>query len=260
MGFRNLILERQEGGVCWLRINRPDALNALNSSLLEELSLSFTQLSQDAAVRVLVLTGVGKAFVAGADIREMESMEAVQGEAFGRLGSRVFRQLEQLPFPVVAAVNGFALGGGCELAMSCDIRIASTRAVFGQPEVGLGITAGFGGTQRLPRLVGLAMAAELLYTGRKVQADEAQRIGLVNRVVSPDDLERECAELARLIASQAPIAVRLTKQGIQRGLQADLDTAMSIENSLFGLCFSTQDQKEGMGAFLAKRQPNFTAE
>lgn len=260
METKSLLLEHHAHGVSWLRINRPDSLNALNSELLNELGCVLSRLAAETAIRVLLITGVGKAFVAGADICEMEGMSAIEGEAFGRLGAQVFRQIELLPFPVIAAVNGFALGGGCELALACDIRIASERAVFGQPEVGLGITAGFGGTQRLPRLVGRGIASELLFTGRSIKAEEALRIGLVNRVVGVDDLEASCEELAREIATKGPIAVRYTKRAIQRGMQADIDTANSMENSLFGLCFSSKDQREGMGAFLQKRKPDFLGE
>lgn len=258
MKLESLLLERSENGVYWLRINRPAVLNALNTQVLRELSHVLDELYSDANLRVLVVTGSGKAFVAGADIEEMSTMSPIEGEHFAHLGVSVFRRLEQLPVPVIAAVNGYALGGGCELALSCDIRIASEKAVFGQPEVGLGITPGFGGTQRLPRVVGYGIAMELLLSARNVRSDEALRIGLVNSVVPSEELESTCITLATKIVDRGPLAVRLAKQAVQRGMQVDVDTALSIENSLFGLCFSSADQKEGMAAFLEKRKANFT--
>jgi enoyl-CoA hydratase len=188
----------------------------------------------------------------------MSAMTAQEGKAFGRLGADVFRKIEMMPQPVIAAVNGFALGGGCELAMACDIRIASSKAKFGQPEVGLGITPGFSGTQRLPRLVGLGKAKELIYTAAVIPADEACRIGLVNRVVEPGALMDEALALAATIASKARLAVRYAKEAINRGIETDIETGIDMETSLFGLCFATHDQKEGMAAFLQKRKPDFT--
>ena len=209
----------------------------------------------DEEIRVLVITGAGeKAFVAGADIGEMSTLTKAEGEAFGKKGNDVFRRLETLPIPTIAAVNGFALGGGCELSMSCDIRICADTAVFGQPEAGLGITPGFGGTQRLARLVGPGMAKQLIYTAKNIKADEALRIGLVNAVYPAQELLPAAEKLAGTIAKNAPIAVRACKKAINDGLQVDMDRAVTIEEKLFGSCFETADQKEGMGAFLEKRK------
>ena len=241
-----------------VRINHPEALNALDTLVLRELGQAFDAFAAAAGIDVVVLTGEGRAFVAGADIAEMSAMTAAEGKAFGRLGADVFRKIELLPQPVIAAVNGFALGGGCELAMACDIRIASAKAKFGQPEVGLGITPGFSGTQRLPRLVGLGKAKELIYTAAVIPAEEALRIGLVNKVVAPEALMDEALALAATIASKARLAVRYAKEAINRGIETDIETGIAVEASLFGLCFATADQKEGMAAFLQKRKPDFT--
>lgn len=256
MVYTKLIVEKQKN-ICTVKINYPEALNALNSSILKELNTVFTEIEEDDSIDVVILTGEGRAFVAGADIPQMSALNAVEGKAFGELGAAVFRKIELLNKVVIAAVNGFALGGGCELAMSCDIRIASSKAKFGQPEVGLGITPGFSGTQRLPRLVGLGKAKELIYTADVIPADEAYRIGLVNKVVEPDVLMSECMVMAQKIASKAPLAVRYSKEAINRGIETDVDTGISIESDLFGLCFSTEDQKEGMQAFLNKRAAEF---
>lgn len=257
MDYQKLIVERQ-GRLGVVRINHPEALNALDTLVLRELGQAFDAFAADAGIDVVVLTGEGRAFVAGADIAEMSAMTAAEGKAFGRLGADVFRKIELLPQPVIAAVNGFALGGGCELAMACDIRIASAKAKFGQPEVGLGITPGFSGTQRLPRLVGLGKAKELIYTAAVIPADEALRIGLVNKVVAPEALMDEALALAATIASKARLAVRYAKEAINRGIETDIETGIAVEASLFGLCFATADQKEGMAAFLQKRKPDFT--
>lgn len=240
-------------GIRLLTINKPQSLNALDSEVLRELGSVVAETAADESIRVLIITGEGRAFVAGADISEMVNKDPMQGLAFGKFGAEVFRAIEQLPIPVIAAVNGFALGGGCELAMACDLRIASTKAKFGQPEVGLGIIPGFSGTQRLPRLVGPAKAKELVYTGEVIRADEALRIGLVNKVVEPKALMDEALALAEKIAAQAPVAVQLAKKAIDTGLQADIDTGIAIENDLFALCFSTRDQKVRMEAFLNKK-------
>ncbi len=207
--------------------------------------------------KVIVLTGAGKAFVAGADISEMSPLSAAEGYAFGKLGMDVFMQVERNSKPVIAAVNGFALGGGCELSLSCDIRLASTKAKFGQPEVGLGITPGFGGTQRLIRAVGPGMAKELIYTANIINAEEALRIGLVNHIYEPEELLDQAIKLAKTIASKAKLAVKYAKSAINNGIQADIETGMEIERTSFGLCFATEDQKEGMKAFLEKRNPEF---
>ena len=243
-----------EGMVGIITINRPKALNALNSQVLEELDATLDAVDQN-AVRCLILTGAGeKSFVAGADIGEMSTLTKAEGEAFGKKGNDVFRKLETFPIPVIAAVNGFALGGGCEISMSCDIRICSDNAVFGQPEVGLGITPGFGGTQRLARLVGPGMAKQMIYTARNIKADEAYRIGLVNAVYPQEELMAAAEKMAAGIAKNAPIAVRNCKKAINEGLDADMDEAIVIEEKLFGDCFESYDQKEGMAAFLEKRK------
>ncbi|MBQ7679776.1 MAG: enoyl-CoA hydratase/isomerase family protein [Butyrivibrio sp.] len=236
-----------------ITINRPEALNALNSAVLDELSAVIDGIDVN-AVRAVILTGAGeKSFVAGADIGEMSTLTKSEGEAFGKKGNDVFRKLETLPVPVIAAVNGFALGGGCEIAMSCDIRICSDNAMFGQPEVGLGITPGFGGTQRLARTVGVGMAKQLIYTAKNIKADEALRIGLVNAVYSQEELMGAAEKMAGQIAANAPIAVRACKKAINDGLQTDIDKALVIEEGLFGSCFETEDQKEGMANFLRKK-------
>ena len=242
----------EEGMIAVLTINRPKALNALNSKVLDELDKTLDSIDLN-KIRCLIVTGEGeKSFVAGADIGEMSSLTKEQGKAFGKKGNDVFRKLETFPIPVIAAINGFALGGGCEISMSCDIRICSDNAVFGQPEVGLGITPGFGGTQRLARIVGPGMAKQMIYTGRNIKADEAYRIGLVNAVYPQSELLNEAKKMAETIARQAPIAVRNAKKAINDGLQVDMDKAIEIEEELFGNCFETADQRAGMGNFLEK--------
>jgi enoyl-CoA hydratase len=242
----------EEDMIAVLTINRPKALNALNSQVLEELDKTLDAIDTN-KIRALIITGAGeKSFVAGADIGEMSSLTKKEGEAFGKKGNDVFRKLETFAIPVIAAVNGFALGGGCEISMSCDIRICSDNAIFGQPEVGLGITPGFGGTQRLARLVGPGMAKQMIYTARNIKADEALRIGLVNAVYPQIELLNEAKKLAQTIARQAPIAVRNCKKAINDGLQVDMDKAIEIEERLFGDCFETEDQRAGMGNFLEK--------
>lgn len=243
-----------EGAVAVLTINRPKALNALNSAVLDEINEAIDAIDLD-AVRALIITGAGeKSFVAGADIGEMSTLTKEQGEAFGKKGNDVFRKIETLPIPVIAAVNGFALGGGCELSMACDIRICSENAVFGQPEVGLGITPGFGGTQRLARTVGVGMAKQLIYTARNIKSAEALRIGLVNAVYPLEELMPAAKKMAGMIASNAPIAVRNCKKAINDGLQTDIDNALIIEEKLFGDCFETEDQKYGMAFFLDRNK------
>ena len=248
MEYKKLIIQ-DNGAVRVIKINNPEALNALNTAILKELDAAFTEVAEDNGILAVVLTGEGRAFVAGADISEMKSKNAIEGEIFGKLGASVFRKIELLPKPVIAAVNGFALGGGCELAMSCDIRLASAKAKFGQPEVGLGITPGFSGTQRMPRLIGMGKAKELIYTADIIDAAEAYRIGLVNHVYEPEALMEEAMKMAEKIASKAPIAVKNSKEAINRGIQTDMDSAVAIEAYLFGLCFASEDQKEGMTAF-----------
>ncbi len=248
------IVYEQKGSYAVITISREKALNALNSQVLDELNETLDAVNLE-EVRCLILTGAGaKSFVAGADIGEMSTLTKAEGEAFGKKGNDVFRKLETFPIPVIAAVNGFALGGGCEISMSCDIRICSDNAVFGQPEVGLGITPGFGGTQRLARLVGPGMAKQMIYTARNIKADEALRIGLVNAVYTQDELMAAAEKMAAGIAKNAPIAVRNCKKAINDGLDADMDEAIVIEEKLFGDCFESYDQKEGMAGFLEKRK------
>ena len=250
----NVLLEKK-GHIAVATINRPKALNALNSQVLEDIDQLVEQVKADDEIRALVITGSGeKAFVAGADIGEMSTLTKAEGEAFGKKGNDVFRKLETLPIPTIAAVNGFALGGGCELSMSCDIRLCADTAVFGQPEAGLGITPGFGGTQRLARLVGMGMAKQLIYTAKNIKADEALRIGLVNAVYPLEELMPAAEKMAETIAKNAPIAVRACKKAINEGLEAKMDDAVVIEEKLFGSCFQTADQIEGMSAFLEKRK------
>ena len=244
----------QEGHVATITIHRPQALNALNSQVLSELAgaVDALDLSQ---VRCLIITGSGeKSFVAGADIGEMSGLTREEGAYFGKLGNDLFRKIETLPIPVIAAVNGFALGGGNELAMSCDIRICSENAVFGQPETGLGITPGFGGTQRLARIVSPGYAKQLLYTAKNIKAQEALRIGLVNAVYPQEELLPQAMKMARTIADNAPIAVRACKAAVNQGLELPMEEAIALEERLFGDCFQTEDQKEGMRAFLAKEK------
>lgn len=242
----------KEGSVALVKMNRPKAMNALNSETLKELASVFSALEHDETVNVIVLTGEGKAFVAGADISEMQALTAEEARHFARLGQEVFSQIERCVKPVIAAINGFALGGGCELSLACDIRLASENAKFGQPEVGLGITPGFAGTQRLPKVVGVAKAKELIYTASMVNAAEALRIGLVNHVYSAEELMPSAMAMAKKIAGQAQLAVRYSKTAIDTGLNMNAAAGSAIEESYFGLCFASEDQKNGMKAFLNK--------
>ena len=258
MDYEFLKIERQDG-ITVMKISAPKSLNALNSTILKEIDSFVSGL--DNTTRVLIITGDGeKSFVAGADISEMAHLNEPQGFEFGRLGAQVFRKIETLPIPVIAAVNGFALGGGCELAMACDIRIASVKAKFGQPEVGLGIIPGFSGTHRLPKLIGQGYAKEMIYTGKVIRADEALRIGLVNATYEPEELMDKALEMAAMMLKNAAIAIRLAKQSINEGYDLDADGAIALENKLFGQCFATKDQKEGMDAFLNKRKADFIGE
>jgi enoyl-CoA hydratase len=259
MSYNNILLEQPEPSIYLLTVNRPKSLNALNVETLDEIAAAVAEVGEDSGARALLVTGAGdKAFVAGADISQMQDFDSAQAQAFSERGNRTFRAFELLPVPAVALVNGYALGGGCELAMACDWIVASERAQFGQPEVNLGVVAGFGGTQRLSRLVGRAMAMDLLVTGRLIKAEEALRIGLVNQVVAPEQLRDKGLEIARMIASKGPVAVRLTKQIVQRGQDLDLANACQQEAYAFGLTCATTDQKEGMKAFLEKRTARFT--
>ena len=243
----------QQGAVAILTIERPEALNALNSQVLTDLDEAISKVEAADDVFAVILTGAGRSFVAGADIGEMVNFSARDGKKFGVHGGGVFLRLENMSKPVIAAVNGFALGGGCELAMSCDIRLASEKAKFGQPEVGLGITPGFGGTQRLPRIVGISKAMELILTGKTIGAAEAKEIGLVSSVYPPEELMNEAMKLASAICANAPIAVAESKRCICMGMQTDIATGSAFEAEAFGVTCGTQDKNEGMGAFLEKR-------
>ena len=243
-----------KGDIAYLVIDRPEALNALNAQVLADLDAALDAIDLD-LIRCIILRGAGeKSFVAGADIAQMKELDPAGGEAFGKQGNDVFLKLEHFPIPVIAAVGGYALGGGCELAMACDFRICSETAVFGQPEVGLGITPGFGGTQRLARLVGPGMAKQMIYTARNIKANEALRIGLVNAVYPADELYAAAEKLAATIAANAPIAVRACKKAINDGASLPIAEAVVCEEKAFGSCFQTADQQEGMGAFLEKRK------
>lgn len=247
------VLIAKEGHVATITINRPKALNALSTAVLTDLNAALDEVAADQDVYALIITGVGeKSFVAGADIAEMKDKSVEEAAEYGKFGNAVFRKIETFRCPVIAAVNGFALGGGCELAMSCDIRVASENAVFGQPEVGLGITPGFGGTQRLARLVGAGIAKEMIYTARNIKADRAAQIGLVNKVVAAEELSATVMKMAQGIAKNAPIAVAYAKKAINNGLQTDIDSGIAIEVEEFSNCFATEDQTYGMTCFLEK--------
>lgn len=253
----DLVQLERRGAVAVLTLSRPEALNALNEALLLALDTRLEELHGDETLRAVVLTGAGKAFVAGADISAMRTMDPVEAQAFAAFGQRVGVKLAQLTVPVIAAVNGYALGGGCELAMCCDLILAGQRAVFGQPEVNLGVIPGFGGTQRLARLVGRQRAMELCVTGRLVKADEAVRIGLALDVVEGDVVDAAVA-MGETIAQKGPFAVHLVKRAIHENVDGPLEAGLAAERSLFGLCFATDDQTEGMAAFLEKRAAEFT--
>lgn len=248
----SVVSYKQENFIGIVTIERPEALNALNSQVLDELNSTFANIDLE-TTRVVLLTGSGtKSFVAGADISEMSNLNKVDAAKFSNKGNEVFRKIEVFPLPVIAVINGFALGGGCELAMSCDFRVCSENAVFGQPEVGLGITPGFGGTQRLARLIGLGKAKEMIYTANAIKAKEAFDIGLVNHVYPQENLMEEAMKLAEKISKNAPFAVRASKKAINEGIDTNMDRAIIIEEKLFSECFLTEDQKVGMKAFLEK--------
>lgn len=250
MAFVNMEVNEN---IALVTINRPEALNALNVDVMDDLLKTFEEIEKDRDIYVVVLTGAGeKSFVAGADIVYMKDLTALEGKAWGLLGNKVFRTIENCTKPVIAAVNGFALGGGNELAMSCDIRLASENAVFGQPEVGLGVTPGFGGTQRLPRIVGLSKAKELTYTGKNIKANEAKEIGLVSEVYPKGEVVAAAMEMAKQITVNSQVAVQQSKRAINAGMQTDMDTAIFLEGEIFGLCFATEDQTIGMTAFVNK--------
>lgn len=257
MEYKNIIYEKI-GKIAIIKINRPKALNALNTETLTELIDVFTKIEDDEEIGCVILTGEGdKAFVAGADISEMMSFNSLDGKKFSEIGQNLLFKIENSKKVVIAGVNGYALGGGCELAMACDIRIASEKAKFGQPEVNLGVIPGFGGTQRLPRIVGIGRAKELIFTGDMIDAQEAYRIGLVNKIVSADNLMEEAKKIADKINSKGPIAIKLAKESINQGMQTDIVTGCMVERENFSITCSTEDQKEGMKAFLEKRKPEF---
>lgn len=246
-----------DGAVVIVTMNRPKALNALNNQTLDELNDIIDYIKAEEEILGVIITGEGKAFVAGADISQMRPYKAEEGRSYAEYAQGTFNKIEAVGKPVIAAVNGYALGGGCELAMSCDIRIASDKAVFGQPEVNLGVIPCFGGTQRLPRLIGSGRAKELIFTGRNVKAEEALSIGLVNKVVAAEELLSEAKAMMDLIILKAPMAVRYSKIAVNKGLDLDLSNALELEKDLAALTFASEDKDEGMGAFLEKRPAKF---
>ena len=251
-----LVEVTKQGNVGIVTMNRPEALNALSSAVFADLTAALDQVEQDDDVYVVIITGAGRAFVAGADIGEMANMNVEEGLAFSELGNSLLMRVDMFPKPTIAAVNGFALGGGCELSLACDIRIASEKAKFGQPEVGLGITPGFGGTQRMARIIGTGAAMELIYTAETIDAKRAEAIGMVNHVVAPDELMDFALNLANKIAANAQVAIRTSKMAIRRGIDCDISTAVTYEALAFATCFGTEDQKDAMKAFVEKRKLN----
>lgn len=247
-----VIFEKHSEHIAVITLNSPENLNALSTEFMAEIDAAVDQAAADQTVYVLIITGTGKSFIAGANIKEMIDYNSLKMLEWARLGSDLNTKIENLRFPVIAAVNGFALGGGCELAMACDFRIASEKARFGQPEVGIGITPGAGGTQRLPRLVGEGIAKELLYTGKTITAAEAERIGLVNRTVAHETLMDEVIKVAQVISAQAQIAVQQCKRAVNVGMQTDLKSALALEHQIVSFCFDTEDKRIGMSAFLNK--------
>ena len=258
MNFQNIIYSK-ENGIAKITINRPDKRNALNQAVRLELRQVINDIESGSDVKVAIITGAGdKAFIGGADISELKELTPISCETrASTLGQQLYNDLENLKVPVIAMINGFCLGGGCELAMCCDIRIASENAKFGQPEINIGIFPGAGGTQRLPHLVGWGRSKELIYTGRIIDASEAEKIGLVDKVVTQDELESTVNELAKTIASKSQIIIKLAKQSINVGMYTNLPDGLSYEKSTFGLCFATEDHSEGIAAFLEKRNPEF---
>jgi len=257
MAYENLIYEKKDG-IAWITFNRPKVLNALNRKTIEELQAILTDARDDTAVRILILTGSEeKAFVAGADINELAQQTPVHGKEFSLYGQGVFHLLETIGKPSICAINGFALGGGCELALSCSIRLASKTAKLGQPEVKLGILPGYGGSQRLARLCGKGMAHELCLTGEMINAEEAQRIGLVNHIYEPTELLPAAEAMAKKIVEKAPLAVKYCMEAIERGVEMPQEEGLFLEATLFGVCCATEDMREGTKAFLEKRPPNF---
>lgn len=261
MAFDNILLEQVETGIYLLTINRPESYNALNGPTIQDIDSAVTLIAKDAGARALILTGAGeKAFVAGADIKAMHNLNGIEAQRFSDQGMKTFRKLELLDIPVIGAINGFCLGGGCELAMTCDWMIAADTAQFGQPEVNLGVTPGLGGSQRLTRLIGRARAMEMIMTGNTINAEQALSWGLINHIYPAGQLMDEAIQLGRTIAKKGPLAIKLSKQLIQRGQDLDLDNACMMETQAFGLSFSTRDQKEGMQAFIEKRKADFKGE
>jgi enoyl-CoA hydratase len=257
MSFENIILE-VDNSIATLFFNRPKAMNALNNALFDELDIALDQIRDNKDIRVLILTGTGgKAFVAGADIAELVKMNPLEGKSFSRKGQKVFSKIEDLPIPAIAAVNGFALGGGLEAALGCDFIYASNKALFGLPEINLGLIPGFGGTQRLARRIGENLAKEMIFTGKNINAQTALEYGIVNKVCEPDKLMENVLKTAGLIATKGKVALRSAKEVIQSGLNADLETGCRIENDVFGLNMASEDAKEGTNAFLEKRKPVF---
>ncbi len=256
MMYKNLLYELKEG-IAYITVNKPKSLNALNNEVLDDLHAAFTAVNNDPEVKIVILTGEGKAFVAGADISEMVRLSTLEGRDMMIKGQSVFNMIETLDKPVIAAINGFALGGGCELAMACDIRIASEKAKFGQPEVNLGIIPGFGGTQRLPRLVGKGMGKYLIMTAEIIDAQEAYRIGLVERIVAAEELMGTAEKVAKTIMAKAPIAIKAAKLAINNGISLDVKTGVAYEAEIFVAPFSANDRVEGMTAFLEKRPAKF---
>ncbi|TYT73654.1 enoyl-CoA hydratase-related protein [Desulfobotulus mexicanus] len=258
MEFKNLIYEKEDG-IVRITLNRPKALNALNGELIAELNTLFDALAMDDGVRVVLLTGAGdKAFVAGADISELAHMDSFSARIFADAGQSMMAKIALLPMPVIAVVNGFALGGGCELALACDFIYASEKAMFGLPEETLGLIPGFGGTQRLARRVGAAMAMELIFTAKRIKAEEAKELGLVNRVLPAEQLMEEAQKTAASIAAMGPAAIALAKVAVHKGIEVDLISGSYMEREAFGLCFASSDAKEGTSAFLEKRKAVFS--
>jgi enoyl-CoA hydratase len=251
------ILVTVEDEIALVKINRPKALNALNNDTLSDLNKIFDCIKEDDSVRGVIITGEGKGFVAGADIVQMQGYKSIEGRKYAAFAQMIFNKIESLEKPVISAVNGYALGGGCELSLSCDIRIASTKAVFGQPEVGLGVIPCFGGTQRLPRLIGSGIAKELIYTGRQIMSEEALSVGLVNKVVEPELLIEEAMNMMKAILKNASLAIGFAKVAINRGLEMDIDNGLELEKDIAALSFATDDKDEGMKAFIEKRPAVF---
>jgi len=257
MSFENILLDTKNS-IAYVTVNRPKVLNALNMATMEELRKAFTDVKHDAAIRVAILTGSGeKAFIAGADISELAGHDAVSGKQYTHRGQSVLDLIENLGKPVIACINGFALGGGCEIAMACTMRLASTNAKLGQPEVKLGIIPGYGGTQRLPRLVGKGVAMQLVLAGETISAEEAYRIGLVNEVTAPSELIPRAEAIAEKIIANAPLAIQYAMEAVNRGLDMTLADGLFLEATLFGVCCATEDKKEGTTAFLEKRAASF---